>query len=72
MNRTEILRTRIIHGLNAVLRLSFKIFSAWDNCALLAVENLHLAMDSVSARGQCAHFWKTDCFECLSPHNSAA
>ena len=72
MNRAELLSTRIIIGLNAVLRLTFKIVVAWDNCALMAVENLHLAMDSVFTRGQCAHFWKTDCFECLSPHNTAA
>jgi len=47
------------------------MIDAWDNCSLMAVENLHLAMGSAIARGQYAHLWKTDCFECLSPHNAA-
>ncbi|MCL2223069.1 MAG: hypothetical protein FWC20_11830 [Oscillospiraceae bacterium] len=57
---------------NIVHRLSFGTMGAWDRCALLAVFNHHLATSPNVSRGQSAHFWKSDCFECLSPHKSAA
>ena len=61
----------VFSGNNAVLKLTFKTMGAWDNCALLAVSNHQLGMTSVISRGQSAHFWKRDCFECLSLHEIA-
>jgi hypothetical protein len=55
-------------GSSIVLRFSFKAIRTRDNCALLAVQNHRLAMIPVISMGQSAHFWKTDCFECLPPH----
>jgi len=55
-----------------ILKFTFKTTGAWDNCALLAVQNHQLAMTPVISRGQSAHFWKKDCFECLSPHNKVS
>jgi len=55
-----------------VLRFTFKTMGTWDNCALLAVENHQLSFNSAISRGQYAHFWKKDCFECLSLRKLAA
>lgn len=60
------LQKEVFHGSNVVLRFSFKTMRAWDGCALLAVQNHLLAMAHSISRGQSAHFWKKDCFECLS------
>jgi len=60
------IKTNIVH------RLSFETMGAWDRCALLAVFNHRLAMGSNVSRGQSAYLLKNDCFECLSPHKSAA
>ncbi|MDR2571995.1 MAG: hypothetical protein LBD23_17090 [Oscillospiraceae bacterium] len=63
----------ILKEYNHVMRrFSFETMKTRDNYTLLAVLNHQLAMDPVTARGQSAHFWKSDCFECLSPQKSAA
>ena len=41
------------------------------SCAFYATQNLHLAMGVDFSRGQSAHFWKSDCFECLTPYKPA-
>ena len=51
----------------ATPRFSFKAIKTGDNCVHLAVKNHQLAMTPVLPRGQSAHFWNKDCFECLSP-----
>ena len=61
----------VFHISNLVLRLTFKTMDTRDNCAILAVENHQLAMNLVISRGQSDHFWKEDCFDCLSPHKIA-
>ena len=62
----------VFHGSDIVRRFTFKAMNTRDNCALLAVQNHQLAMIPVLSRGKSAHFWKNDCFECLSPHVIAA
>ena len=59
-------------GKEIVRRFTFKAMDTRDNCALLAVQNHQLAMIPVISRGLSAHFWKNDCFECLSPYKNAA
>jgi len=49
---------------------SFKAVNPRDRYALLARTNHHLAMGFSGLRDRCAYF--QDCFECLSPHKSAA
>jgi len=52
-------------------RFAFSFAGAWDSCAHLAVFNHQLAMTPVTPRGQSALFGKSDCVECLSPHELA-
>ena len=47
------------------------LISTGDKSALLAVENHQFSMYSAPSRGLCALFRKSDCFECLSPHEAA-
>jgi len=57
---------------NVLLRFTFKTAKTRGNCAHLAVLNRQLAHGFSFLREESAHFWKSDCFECLSPHNIAA
>ena len=57
---------------NILLRFTFKAIKAWGSCAHLAVLNRQLAHGFSVLRDKSAHFWKNDCFECLSPHEIAA
>jgi len=59
-------------GSDVVRRFTFKTMGAWDSCALLAVSNHQLAMESAYAWEQSAHFERVNCFECLSPHDKVA
>ena len=60
------------HGGDVFLRLTFKAAKTRGNCAHLAVLNRQLAHGFSALRDKSAHFWKNDCFECLSPHDTAA
>jgi hypothetical protein len=59
-------------GSDAVRRCSFKTMNIWDSYALLAKANHQLAIKIAILRGKSALFQRKDCFECLSPHKSAA
>ena len=73
MKQSELLcAMEVFPGSQIVRRFTFKAMGTRDNCALLAVFNHQLAMIPVISRGRSAHFWKNDCFECLSPHEIAA
>ena len=73
MKQSDLLcAVEIFPGSEIVRRFTFKTSDTRDNCALLAVFNHPLAMIPVISRAQSAHFWKNDCFECLSPHIKAA
>ena len=43
-----------------------------NNCALLARANHQLTQGFFLSRGKSALFQEKDCFECLSPHETAA
>lgn len=58
-------------GSGIMRRHMFKTANVGDHCALLATENHPLAMNFAITRGRSAHF-QMDCFECLSPHETAA
>jgi hypothetical protein len=62
----------VFSGSEIVRRFTFKAMDTRDNSALLVVFNHQLAMTPVISRGRSAHFWKIDCFECLSPYKNAA
>jgi len=53
---------------NVLLKFTFKTLKTRGNCAHLAVLNRQLAHGFSILRENYAHFWKNDCFECLSPH----
>ncbi|MCL1864148.1 MAG: hypothetical protein FWF78_11375 [Defluviitaleaceae bacterium] len=53
-------------------QFTFKTAMTKGNCAHLAVFNRQLAHDFSTLRDEYTHFWKSDCFECLSPHDIAA
>ena len=57
---------------DVLLRFSFKAMNTRANFAHLAVLNRQLAHGFSVLRGKSAHFWKNDCFECLSPHEITA
>jgi len=57
---------------NVLLRFTFKTAKTRGNCAHLTVLNRRLAHGFSILREKSAHFWKNDCFECLSPHEIAA
>jgi len=57
---------------NVLLKFTFKTVKTRGNCAHLAVFNRQLAHGFSLLRGKSTHFWKNDCFECLSLHNLAA
>jgi len=73
MKQSKLLRAKeLFPGSDIVRRFTFKAMDTRDNCALLAVLNHQLAMTLVISRGQSAHFWRKNCFECLSSHKIAA
>ena len=57
---------------NVLLRLTFNAMKTRGNYAHLAGLNRQLVHDFSVLRDKSAHFWKNDCFECLSPHKTAA
>lgn len=73
MKQSYIIRAyEVFPGSDTIRKYSFKTLYTRDSYALLARANHHLAMDFAVLRGDSAHFLNNDCFECLSPHISAA
>ena len=62
----------IFPKVNVLLRFTFKAMKTVGNYAHLAVLNRQLAHGYSFLWGKSVHFWKHDCFECLSPHEIAA
>ena len=54
-------------GSDVVISFSFKTVKTRDNCVHSASFSHRFVPVSLDPRGQSAHFWKSDCFECLSP-----
>lgn len=65
-------RREVFPGSEILSRRAFRIMDIRDNCALLAKANRHLSQAFADSRGKSALFQKKDCFECLSPHKTAA
>jgi len=59
-------------GSDIVRKYTFKTMDTRENYALLAEANHLLAHNCVNSREESALFRKKDCFECLSPHETAA
>jgi len=57
---------------DTVRKHTFESINPRDSYALSAKENCRLAMDFAGLKGKSALFTGKDCFECLSPHISAA
>jgi len=73
MKQSEFLRTKeLFPGSNIVRKFTFKTFGTRDSYALLARANHNLAMNFAISGGKSALFQEKDCFECLSPHKTAA
>jgi len=71
MKQSNILSTYELFTVNDFIRNeSFETAYPRDSYALLAKTNHHLAMGISYSWDNCAHF--QDCFECLSPHKTAA
>jgi hypothetical protein len=63
--------SELFPGSDVVRRFTRKIIDVRDSYALLAKENNRLAAAFADTRGKSALFRVKDCFECLSPHNTA-
>jgi hypothetical protein len=73
MKQSNYLRTmELFPGSDIVRRFTFKAMDPRDSYALLARANHNLAMDSSPSREKSVFFQINDCFECLSPHKTAA
>ena len=73
MKQSYFLRAKeVFLGSDIVRKYTFKAINVRDNYALLAKANHQLAMDFAISRERYAHFQRIDCFECLSPHETAA
>ena len=57
---------------NAPLVITFKAIRIAGSYTPWAVLNRQLIHDFSILRDKSAHFWKKDCFECLSPHLTVA
>ena len=62
----------LFHGSSVVRKYTFKTLNSWDSRALLSRADHQLSQEYTVSGYKCAHFLITDCFECLSPHNTAA
>ena len=73
MKQSNFLRANeLFSGSNIVRKLIFKTTEIRDSYAILARANHNLAMNFAPARERSALFQIKDCFECLSPHETAA
>ena len=71
MKQSLILRAfELFPGSDTVRKYSFKTVQIGDNYAPLARANHLLSQDFALSVSESAHF--EDCFECLSPHRTAA
>lgn len=61
----------VFPGSDIARKYSFKTMGTRDSYALLARENHNLAMD-FAFPGEKSALFQEDCFECLSPHKTAA
>ena len=73
MKQSLYLRAKeLFPGSETVRKFSFNIIDPRDNCALLARENEFLAINFAILGVKSARFHINDCFECPSPHITAA